>query len=62
MSYLSEWKEMARKKNGGMFINIDHDHNFMGNLLICFYNDKYGTEKTLPNKEKVSPAFLNPSL
>ena len=40
-SYLSEWKEMAKKSNNDVAINIDHDHNFIGNLMICFYNDKY---------------------
>lgn len=53
-SYLSEWKEMARKSNSPMAINIEHDHNFLGNLLISCYNDKYQTTKILQEKEKVS--------
>jgi hypothetical protein len=40
-SYLSEWKEMVKKSNNNVAINIDHDHNFIGNLLICYNNDKY---------------------
>lgn len=45
---------MAKKSNSPMAINIEHDHNFLGNLLISYYNDKYQTTKILQEKEKVS--------